>query len=414
MSRADLVAWAAWAAWVLQLVAFGLGTDLEIAWDGLPVTHRAEFVSLLFGLALAAIGLARRLVGGRPFLPRLTPRHAAAIGILAVLLVAVKSFFPASAGIPRCWWTPHVASDLHLGPEACLFAAEPFARSIHFGPGGEPWRPGVLNTLSYNHYACAPGQAECELARRWREQNALPFRASFTLRPPRLPVPGALELTYAGSVEVEIQRRSGGRDRVGLPYAAAPVEQRLDLLMMDLESVRLVYRNYACPEPGPESRECLASPQTRTLPLAEAMLRADLPRSAWRTGAARTAQLLILGLAGLIAWPVARSTWRSARALAGGIDWRASRGWVSAGAEIALLGAIGALAFHDRRAAVTPLVGLAALATVLLVLRENLARRRAGEANPDEREGAADLACAFPILALWLLTALAVPPADGF
>jgi hypothetical protein len=227
-------------------------------------------------------------------------------------------------------------------------------------------------------------------------------------------VPGALQLTYAGSVEVELQRKGGGRDRVALPYAATPVDQRLDLLMADLESVRLIYRSYACPEPGPESRECLVSPRTRTLPLTEAMLSVDLPSSAWRTGAAWIAQLLILGLAGLIAWPVARATWRSARALAGSIHWRASRGWASAGAEIALLGAIGALAFHDRRSAITPLVGLAALATVVLVLRENLARRREGEADPDEREGAADLACAFPILALWFLTALAVSPADGF
>ncbi len=414
MSRSALVGR---ASWVLLLIAFCLATDLEIAWDGLPVTHRAEFTFLLFGLCLAVIGLAHRLVGGSPvFSPRMSPGHAGAIGILALSLIAIKCFFPASAGIPRCWWAPHVANDLRLSPDACLFAAEPFVKSIHFGPRGEPWRPGLHNTLSYNYYACAAGTAECELASRWREQNALPFRASFTLSASTLPGPGDLRLTYAGSVEVELQRTSGGRERVALPYAPTPIDRGVDLPRADLVSARLIYRNYICPDLVPDSPGCLISPQTRTLPLSEAMLSVSLPRSGWRTGARWAAQLLILGLVGLIAWPVAGATWRSARALAGSIDWPASRGRASViGLEIALLGAIGALTFHDRRSAITRLVCLAALSTLFLVLRENLVARREREApTPDHREGTADLLCTFPILGLWIWTILDVPLTDGF
>lgn len=132
-------------------------------------------------------------------------RRAGAIGCLAALLIAIKCVFPASDGIERCWWAPHVAIGQKLSPDACLRAAEPFVKSIHFGPAGEPWRPGLHNTLSYNLFqSCPEGDTTCALTARWRARDALPFRATFALSSSRLPAREGLSIAYAGRIELEL------------------------------------------------------------------------------------------------------------------------------------------------------------------------------------------------------------------
>jgi hypothetical protein len=402
--------------WLLVAVAFALPTGLDISWDGLPFNHRAELVFLLFGVLVVVAGLARRLVGdAQPTAPP-SWRHAAAIGSLAVALIVLKAVFPASGGISRCWWAPHVALNLQLSPDACLYAGEPFVSSIDFGPGGKPWLPGLLNTNIYNYYRCRPGDTVCEIGRKWRERDALPFRASFALPPSTLPKEGEVPLLYAGRAELELRQTGGDVERVSLPYSPTPAERRVNFSRIDLAGVRLIYWNYACPGPDPESPRCLSSPETETLPRSQAMLRVSLPEPGWRIASRRVAELLTLALVGLIGWVVARTVFRQARDLWPVVDWKVSPAVAAVVvAELGLLNLLWLVEFRNHPPwVVIPVAFAGALSAVLLVLWGNLGGR-GGPKDPTTGApvGTADVLCSFPVLCLWIWTALRIPPTDA-
>jgi len=277
-------------------------TALPLRANGVPLNRLVEFwllsvfvgwLVLLAGVAvLKNMGLSLKPAPRLELIGRAVSVTAVAVG---GILFVLRLTSPPNGSFDAAYTTPERPRSSALFLTDSWYRRSPgasrYEEQIMFGPStGQTWRLGLLNDSAFNVIEGKPGTL---LGRRldFRENNADPFRASFTYGPAiasglagLFPQGADLWITYRGAGRVLTQ--SGATD---LPFSTDEQSRAVPVALADFRSLRLDYANFTCPDAA-----CLADLTMKPVPIPKAVFEVRIAPPGATQSAARPLSLFNL------------------------------------------------------------------------------------------------------------------------